>query len=135
MQLLSSADALQIEMRNARLERMHLNVAQNRLFLIGSNLYCQNRGVERLVFHLVEERVVIERQHDRIFAGAIHHGRYLASTTQAAARTLAFHVARFGAEFKFCHVQFSNNVDLQFHSPRDQGRMSNSRAARRATRR
>ena len=95
-------DALEIDVQDLVLERMHLHVAQQHLRRGAVELHREDRRVERFVAQRVEQRVVVELDRLRRGRAAVDDAGRPARAAQAAARAATFGGAGKGGEFE-CH--------------------------------
>ena len=100
--LLVLGDALEVDVLHLRLERMHVQAAQQHLLLRLSEVEGQDRGVEPLVPQIEVQVLVIELDVDRPLVAAVKNARHLAQAAQTAARTRSLRFALARADFD-CH--------------------------------
>ena len=93
-------DALEVDVQDLVLERVHLHVAQEHLRRAVAELHRQDRRVERLVAQRVKERVVVEFDRLRRAGASVHDARRLAGAAHPAARAATFLRARVCGEFE-----------------------------------
>src|SRR5947207_15386186 len=92
--------ALQIHVHDHVLRRVHLHVLDDGFLGALADLQPHDRGVEALVGDHGEKILLVENEGLGILAGAVQDGGDLARVTQAAACTLALHLADIRAEGK-----------------------------------
>ncbi|SPC08780.1 hypothetical protein CBM2594_A40103 [Cupriavidus taiwanensis] len=79
--------ALEVDVQHQRLERVHLECAQQGLFALAGHFQVQDRRVERFLLQGVPQGVVIQFDHLRLGGAAVDDAGGLARIAQAAART------------------------------------------------
>src|SRR5204863_4171165 len=90
--------ALQIHVHDHVLRRVHLHVLDDGFLGALADLQPHDRGVEALVGDHGEKILLVQNEGLGVLAGAVQDGGDLAGVTQAAARTLALHLADIRAE-------------------------------------
>ena len=98
-------DALEVDVQDLVLERVHLHVAQQHLRRGAVELHGQDRRVERLVAQRVEQRVVVELDRLRRGGAAVDDAGRLAGAAHAAADAPRPSVVRAKAVNSNCMVR------------------------------
>jgi hypothetical protein len=99
--LLVLGDALEVHVLHLRLDRMHVEGAQQHLLGRALELERQDRGVELLVDELLVQLAMVELDVHGAPVAAVHDARHPARAAQAAARTRTFHLAGIGVDLEF----------------------------------
>ena len=97
--LFVSGDALEVDVHDLRLVRVHLEGAENNEFFLAVKFHRQDRGVELFLTQSVENRIVFELDRRSGFLAAVNNTRQLVRAAKAAARTRTLHVTRGGDDF------------------------------------
>ena len=101
------SDALEVDVQNLRLVRVHLEGAENDEFFLAVEFHRQDRGVELFLAQRVEDGIVFELDGRGGQAGAVNDAGKLVSAAKAAARTRTLRSTRSGDDL---HGSVSCNV-------------------------
>ena len=90
------SDALEVDVQNLRLVRVHLEGAENDEFFLAVEFHRQDRSVELFLAQRVEDGIVFELDGRGGQAGAVDDAGKLVSAAKAAARTRTLRSTRSG---------------------------------------
>ncbi len=106
MQGLGSIKTLKVSVHDLNFSRVTLQILDNDFF--GFTVFdfdFQNVREERFVFYRMQNVIMSDGQHSRLFVRTIDNCRHLTGMTQAAARTLPCVSSKFCSKSKCCtHV-------------------------------